>query len=183
MDELLEFDRVDVGERSSSRKVRWGHGVLHARYRPSDIVLDHAIEERASGFGWRVRFASEMEQPIPDEQLAYVAVRDAGWPFLAFSGEVGASSSWTTPTLLHAFERQGPSSSITDFIPLSPVPVGRLVDTVVFGGALAALASIRGAIIRRSRRVAGLCQACGHALAGSAACSECGAQRAERGFT
>jgi hypothetical protein len=59
---------------------------------------------------------------------------------------------------------------------MTVLPVGFVVDSVVFGALLYPVMLVPGVIVRRFRRRRGLCGKCGYPIGVSPVCTECGAE-------
>jgi len=108
-----------------------------------------------------------------------------GWPLLALSG--GFMVSDRRPDKLHCYAAIVPDPdevaraddwNRATILPLRPMPLGFLADTLSYGSAAWALALVPGFVRRRSRRRAGRCEGCGHLLAHLEICPECGRHHA-----
>lgn len=122
----------------------------------------------------------------PARGLTQAIVEEIGWPCTAFRGGVSIRIADQTRPKREAIERHG-AMLVDDaeflgqghwgdarIIPLRPAPIGFAIDTLLFGGAAAAIMAVRRGIVRASRRRRGECPECGHALAGAGQCVECG---------
>lgn len=124
---------------------------------------------------------------IPDVPggLATFSGRAAGWPLpalrsTAVSMDPGLPARWSWSwRLLTADHYQSPADPQMGAVPLAPIPLNFLADSLLFGGAWWLMMLGPRDVQRWRRRRGGCCEACGYSLAGLPAvgsCPECGAQ-------
>ncbi|MEZ6243553.1 MAG: hypothetical protein R3B57_10985 [Phycisphaerales bacterium] len=150
------------------------------------------------GFGVRMRLLTEMEWMgsrlgmMMDSQNRSVNVCEAGWPMLSLrldgvqSDRYAGASGWLARTWIGGLEAPlrlvggGGGYGVylwPDRLPVRPVPLGFVVNSVVY----AALVFVMAPMPRRARRWwrgrRGKCRRCGYTLAGLESCPECGEAR------
>jgi hypothetical protein len=97
------------------------------------------------------------------------------WPFTSLHESVERAAI-RAPSQLGPVDRRLPDSS--GYLPLRPLALGLLVDTMLYAATALLLAQTGGMIARAMRKKAGCCLSCGYdrtGLAPGSRCPECGA--------
>ncbi len=113
-----------------------------------------------------------------------VGIHRAGWPFRALQYQLdeSAASRFMAPTARPRWALVVPPRLIVPRflsdcpLPLRPLPVGFVLDTLIYASIVIPLAAWLAARVRaRARRRRGLCPSCGYPVGVSPVCTECGA--------
>jgi len=122
------------------------------------------------------------EGPPPDRIGCVMYAQIVGFPFhclasydmdlvqLDVSG-VRTASSWRSGLPIPRWLQRGPDRRS---LPIVPLPAGLALNTAVFGVLAFLLDACRNALVAARRRRSGRCPSCGHRLAQSLVCPECG---------
>ncbi|MBM4112130.1 MAG: hydrogenase maturation nickel metallochaperone HypA [Phycisphaerae bacterium] len=155
---------------------------------PADWPVSPSFVKRQSARGFIQEF---QHHPVGDgyfvrhfDQYAWLA----GWPMLALTGAAnkvndsagGVFAAPGTLELVAAIEISFDPwmDRGNRVIPLLPIPIGFVVDTLFWGAIVAGATLLLRAFKRRCRIARGRCPGCGYELVGALRCPECGDQRA-----
>jgi hypothetical protein len=159
---------------------RFAHGNADVRWprrvpadwpeRASAVSRDVMREGWGNRRGWRYYAGDE----LAGGRMWFVCTREAGWPLRCVVDS--AMFTHTGPLSREAVELP---AAIThwigiDALPWRPLPLGLLVNSVLYGWLIWALASMRRRVRRVGRRRRGLCPTCAYELRGLEKCPECG---------
>lgn len=127
-----------------------------------------------------------LDSPAAGEHLDsyWQTVWRAGWPMFALAGaantvdrmEAGTISALPTPEFVAAIELPFSDWTVSEqrALPLMPMPIGFIVDTLFWGAIVAGAMAIFHWHRARRRIARDLCPRCGYALASALRCAECG---------
>jgi hypothetical protein len=127
--------------------------------------------------------ASVVAAPPGGEEAAFVRIDSilSGWPFRALAGEVWipTGDSPLPYEIRHALSAGGSRDDSSRLFPLRPIPLGLLLNILLWACVSWAVALVARALMRGRRARRGLCPSCGHSLDPRAStpvtCPECGA--------
>jgi hypothetical protein len=168
----LLHDRFAISPGDDGRFWPW-HGCVQ-----TEVVIGQSVDARPFSLP-----ESVVAAPPSGEEASFVGIHTilSGWPFRALAGEVWipTGNSPLPYEIRHALSVGGSRAEYSRLFLLRPLPLGLLLDILLWACVSWAVALMAWALTRGRRVRSGLCPSCGHSLDPRAStpvtCPECGA--------